>query len=247
MRWGRRRRGLPDGADQIIEDNLAHWQLLDAEERDGLLGLTDWLLSSKHWEAARGFRIDDSIRVVIAVQAALLILGLTPDHYRLVSSVIVYPSSTVTTGERQGPAGTRTDAPMAIHGLAQDQRGPVLVAWDQAQASARHPERGHNVVIHEFAHKIDMLDGLIDGTPPVARSDAKPWVEACTEVFDSLRAGRARPPLRPYGATNTGEFFAVATEAFFDKAVDLAANEPRLYRVLADFYRQDPASRSGPA
>ena len=112
--------------------------------------------------------------------------------------------------------GTRTDEPLAIHGLAQDRRGPVLVAWDQAQASARHPERGHNVVIHEFAHKLDMLDGIVDGTPPIAASAMKPWVAVCTEVFDDLRAGRPRPPLRPYGATNPAEFFAVATEAFFD-------------------------------
>lgn len=239
-----RRRGLPDHADEIIEQNLAHWQALDDAERKRLLDLTDWLLRRKHWEASGGFRIDDSIRVIIAAQAALLILGLSTDHYRLVRSIVVYPSTVLATGEREGPvAGTRTDEPLPVHGLAQDRGGPILIAWDQARASARHPERGHNVVIHEFAHKIDMLDGMIDGTPPIDRAAVKPWVDACKEVFDALRVGEPRPPLRSYGATDPGEFFAVATEAFFDTSGELATNEPALYEVLATFYRQDPAAR----
>jgi Mlc titration factor MtfA (ptsG expression regulator) len=239
-----RRRGLPDDAEALVARELAHWRSLDAGERVRLLELTDWLLRRKHWEASGGFQIDDTIRTAIAAQASLLILGLTPDHYRLVSSIIVYPSSVVATGERAGPAGTRTDEPQAVHGLAQDRRGPILIAWDQALASARHPARGHNVVIHEFAHKIDMLDGLVDGTPPIGRDAARPWVRVCTEVFQSLQHGMPRPPLRSYGGTNPGEFFAVATEAFFDRAGELATNEPALYGVLADFYQQDPAARS---
>lgn len=239
-----RRRGLPDGGEQIIERYLAHWRWLDDAERDRLLELTDWLLRRKHWEASEGFRLDDSIRVLIAAQAALLVLGLSTDHYRLVRSIIVYPSTAMATGERAGPAaGTRTDEPLPVDGLAQDRSGPIIIAWDQARASARHPERGHNVVIHEFAHKIDMLDGMIDGTPPIDRAAVKPWVDACTPVFEALRAGEPRPPLDPYGASDPGEFFAVATEAFFDTSVELATNEPKLYEVLADFYRQDPATR----
>jgi len=239
------RPGLPDGAVALVEQDLAHWRALDRGERERLLELTDWLLIHKHWEAAGGFEIDDPIRVLIAAQAALPILGLSPDHYRLVRSIIVYPSSTVTSGERPGPVpGTRTDEPMAIHGMAQDLRGPIVIAWDQARASARHPERGHNVVIHEFAHKIDMLDGIIDGTPPMQRDARASWVAVCTEVFESLQLGSPRPPLRPYGGTNPAEFFAVATEAFFDAGVTLAALEPALYDLLADFYQQDPAARA---
>jgi Mlc titration factor MtfA (ptsG expression regulator) len=240
-----RRRGLPDGAEQIIEAHLAHWSQLDGAERARLLHDTDWLLSRKHWEAASGFQLDDTIRVVIASQAALLILGLSTDHLQLVRSIIVYPASMLSTGERHGPVpGTRTREPVPIHGLAQDRRGPILIAWDQAEASARHPERGLNVVIHEFAHKLDMLDGIVDGTPPIAPAAMRPWVTICTEVFADLRRGNPRPPLRDYGATNPAEFFAVATEAFFDAAVELRTNEPALYGVLADFYQQDPARRA---
>lgn len=242
MRWWRR--GLPDDAEALIGSELAHWEFLDDEERDRLLASTDWLLRRKTWEAARGFTLDDDIRVVIAVQAALLILGLTVDHYHLVTSIIVHPAGMTTHGPRPGPArGTFTDAIMPIHGLAQDRRGPVLIAWNQAIAGARHPERGHNVVLHEFAHKIDMLDGIVDGTPPLARTDRRRWIHVCTEAYESVRAGEPRPPLRPYGGTNPAEFFAVATEAFFDRPRELQDAEPRLYDVLRDFYAQDPASR----
>jgi Mlc titration factor MtfA (ptsG expression regulator) len=239
-----RRPGLPEGAEQLIARQIAHWRVLDAPEQQRLLALTDWLLQRKHWEAARDFDLDDTIRVVIAAQAALLILGLSTDHYRLVSAVIVHPSATVARGERAGPTpGTRTDAIVPVHGLAQDRRGPVVIAWDQARAGARHPERGHNVVFHEFAHKLDLLDGDFDGAPPLAGAERDRWQRVCTAVFEDLRAGRARPPLRPYGAVNPAEFFAVATEAFFDRPRELAGSEPELYGVLSAFYRQDPALR----
>lgn len=239
-----RRRRLPDEAEALIGREVAHWQDLDDDERERLLGLTAWLLRHKTWEAARGFALDDTIRVIIAAQAALLILGLSTDHYHLVTSIIVHPARMTTQGERAGPVpGTATDAVLPIHGLAQDRRGPVLISWDQAIAGARHPEWGHNVVLHEFAHKIDMLDGIIDGTPPLDRSDRRRWVDVCTEAYESVRAGEPRPPLRPYGGTNPAEFFAVATEAFFDRATDLRDAEPDLYDVLRSFYAQDPATR----
>ena len=240
----RRRARLPDDAEAIIAANVAHWRWLGADERQRLLADTEWILVRKHWEAARGFDLDDTIRVVIAAQAALLILGLSTDHYRGVSAIVVHPTTAFRRGERAGPVpGTRTDHVMPIFGLAQDRRGPVLIAWDRALAGARHPERGHNVVLHEFAHKLDMLDGLVDGTPPLPRGDVTEWVRVCTSVFDSLRRGEPRPPLRDYGSVNPGEFFAVATESFFDQPVELAANEPELYAVLTAFYQQDPATR----
>lgn len=239
-----RRRGLPDDAEDLIRREVAHWRKLDADERALLLATTDWLLRRKTWEAARGFELDDTIRVVIASQAALLILGLSVDHYHLVTSIIVHPAGMTTHGERAGPVrGTRTDAIMPIHGLAQDRRGPVLISWNQAIAGARHPERGHNVVLHEFAHKIDMLDGSIDGTPPLQRPDRREWIRVCTEVYEAVRAGDPRPPIRFYGGTNPAEFFAVATEAFFDRAEELRSAEPALYDVLRGFYDQDPAER----
>ena len=229
-----------------MERHLAVWPQLDQREQQRLLDTVEWLLSHKRWEAARGFELDDTVRVVIAAQAALLVLGLSTDHYRLVSGIIVHPSTLQTSGLQAGPVpGTVSADRLAVLGLAQSGRGPVAVAWDQALAGAHRSQLGHNVVLHEFAHKLDMLDGTIDGTPLLPRDVRADWIRVCTEVYEDLVAGVPRPPMRWYGATNPGEFFAVATEVFFEQPVELAALEPQLYDVLTRFYRQDPATRSG--
>jgi Mlc titration factor MtfA (ptsG expression regulator) len=237
---------LPDNWTNIIEEHVAVWRLLNHDERERLEGTTDWLLRRKHWEAAQGFVLADEITVTIAAQAALLVLGLSVADYRKVSAIIVYPTTMRSRGVYAGPVwGTETESDMPVLGEAHDGRGPVLLAWDQAEEAARNPGNGHNVVFHEFAHKLDMLDDIIDGTPPFERrSDLVRWVEVFTEAYDALRAGSARPPLDPYGSTNPSEFFAVATEAFFDVPVTLEQHEPQLYEVMRDFFRQDPAARA---
>lgn len=241
-----RRQGLPQHGPALVAEHLAVWPLLDADEQRHLLHDVDQLLTSKTWEAARGFALDDTVRVVIAAQAALLVLGLSLDHYRGVSGIIVHPTTLHTRGERPGPsAGTVSADRLAVVGLAEGGRGPIVLAWDQALAGAHRSEPGANVVLHEFAHKLDMLDGVVDGTPVLARDLRADWVRVCAEVYDDLVAGVPRPPMRWYGATNPGEFFAVATEVFFDQPRELQELEPALYDVLLRFYRQDPAARDG--
>jgi Mlc titration factor MtfA (ptsG expression regulator) len=235
---------LPDRWVDIVEEHFALWRVLDDGERAALESTSDWLLRRKHWEAAGGFALDDMIRVTVAVQAALLVIGLDVDEYREVSAIIVYPSAMQSRGVYAGPvAGTVTDGVVPVLGEAHDRRGPVLLAWDEALHAAQHPGSGHNVVFHEFAHKLDMLDDISDGTPRLPRAELARWVEVCTEAFEALRAGVDRPPLQPYGATNPAEFFAVATEAFFDVPDVLEAHEPNLYDVMRRFYEQDPAAR----
>ena len=129
------------------------------------------------------------------------------------------------------------------------QRGPVVLAWDAARGGALDPRDGHNLVLHEFAHKLDMLDGLADGTPPLGdRARFTAWVATMTREFEQLRAasadGRATV-LDAYGATNPAEFFAVATECFFEKSRTLRDRHPALYEVLSDYYHQDPAAAAG--
>jgi Mlc titration factor MtfA (ptsG expression regulator) len=243
-----RRTGLPADGAELVAQHLAIWPLLDDDERQRLLDITDELLSRKRWEAARGFHLDDTVRVVIAAQAAVLVLGLSTEHYRKVSGIVVHPSTVHTSGVRPGPSlGTVSADRLAVLGLAQDGRGPVVIAWDQALAGAHRLEHGHNVVLHEFAHKLDMLDGTIDGTPLLPRDLRADWVRVCSDVYQDLVAGVPRPPMRWYGATNPGEFFAVATEVFFEQPAELAAFEPELYDVLTRFYRQDPATREARA
>ena len=246
MLFGRRRRqGLPDDWEAIADRCLAHWRYLTPEEQAQVGADADELLRAKHWEAAHGFELTDEIRVVVAVQAALLILGLGFEAYREVSTIIVHPTTMVRTGPRAGPAaGVVVDGPMPILGEAAHRHGPITIAWDAARAGARHPERGFNVVFHEFAHKIDMLDSVVDGTPPLAdEATRQRWIEVCTEVYERVREGREGGLLWDYAGVNPGEFFAVATEVFFDVPDEMRHHEPDLYDVLADFYRQDPAAR----
>jgi Mlc titration factor MtfA (ptsG expression regulator) len=222
---------------------MAHWSMLDGVERSRLEMLTLELMASKRWEAAHGFELSDEIQVVIAAQASLLLLGLPDDSYREVQAIIVHPTTVVARGERSVVPGLVTDADQPILGQAA-MGGPVLIVWDAALEGARHPERGFNVVYHEFAHKLDMLEGSMDGTPPLAdAAQFERWVAVCTEVFERVAEGRSGSALRSYAGVNPSEFFAVATEAFFDVPALLLAEEPVLYAVLRDFYRQDPAAR----
>ena len=154
----------------------------------------------------------------------------------------MHPTTIVLTGEHPGAiAGSWTDDPVEVLGEAHYE-GPVLIAWDAARHQARHPERGHNVVYHEFAHRLDMLDGMIDGTPLLPDADTRQaWIDVCTAEFAALRSGDADELLSDYAAADPGEFFAVATEVFFSRPIDLQRRKPALYAVLSGFYRQDPA------
>jgi Mlc titration factor MtfA (ptsG expression regulator) len=219
---------------------LAH---LTDDERERLEHLALALLIEKQWEAANGFELTDEIRVTIAAQAALLVLGLPDDSYRRVHSILVHPTTVVLTGEHSQVDGLASREPMPIVGLA-DEQGPVLIVWDTARHDARHPGTGHNVVFHEFAHRLDLLDGSVDGTPPLAtREQFDRWVEVCTRIYHEVEEGHGGHALDSYAGVNPGEFFAVATEVFFDDPLELRHEHPDLYAVLSEFYRQDPASR----
>lgn len=255
-RWVRERRRrrlrdapFPDAWEQIARTHCAHYARLRDEERTRLHDFIAIFVAEKNWEGCGGLEIDDEIRVTIATQAGLLVLGLPHEFYRNVDSILVYPTTVVTPerplGSFEVPTAPVT-AGIPILGEAQ-LRGPVVLVWDAVLQTARHPERGHNVVYHEFAHKLDMLDGAADGTPPRAsRAELKRWADVCSRAFLELRervaAGKATF-LDGYGATNEAEFFAVATEFFFDRPVATLQREPELYAVLRDFYQQDPASR----
>jgi Mlc titration factor MtfA (ptsG expression regulator) len=227
----------------LLEEKLGHWRHLDADERAQLERLALTLVAEKAWEAANGFELTDEMMVLISAQAALLILGLPDDSYRGVHAIVVHPTTLVMTGPHSQVAGLVSDEPMAILGQAVD-GGPVIIVWDTALDEARHPGQGHNVVFHEFAHKLDMLDGTVDGTPPLADADQfQRWVDVCTEAYEQVVEGRGGHSLRAYAGVNPGEFFAVATEAFFDAPTGLLHEHPDLYEVLSAFYRQDPAAR----
>jgi Mlc titration factor MtfA (ptsG expression regulator) len=237
-------KGFPPAWEAHLPRHLACWERLGGECQRRLRELTQVFVAEKHWEGCGGLELDDEMRVAIAAQACLLVLELPHDLYRQVDSILVYPS-TVAVPDHAQPGGVRSDSPMPVLGLAVP-RGPVVLAWDAVERGSRHPEQTHNVVFHEFAHKLDMLDDSLDGTPPLAsREEYARWVEVCTREYEALRRAEAsgrRSFLDGYGATNVAEFFAVVTEAFFDEPREMRRRHPELYAVLAAFYRQDPAA-----
>src|SRR5262249_54035359 len=152
------------------------------------------------------------------------------DYYSRVSTILVHPSTVVLEGQRStGTAGLVSSDPYPIDGQAAF-GGPVLISWDAASYDGRHPARGQNVVFHEFAHKLDMLDGTVDGTPPLDEHERQRWIDVCTREMARLRRSFDEDDvLRDYAATNPGEFFAVATEVFFSTPVRLRDTKPDLY------------------
>ncbi len=236
---------VPEDWADVVARHVWFWSQLDEGERGGIGDAVHHLVGRNRWEAANGFELTDEMRVVIAAQAGLLVLGLDLDHFDKVGSIVVHPTTVVSRGEHRGPApGVVSDQPVDLLGEA-ELHGPVVLAWDSVLEGAHHPEAGRNVVLHELAHKLDMLDDLVDGTPPMPDAELRDrWIEVCTAAFGRLRAG-PDPVLDDYGATDVGEFFAVATEAFFTRPVELHGTHPDLYEVYAAFYRQDPAARAG--
>lgn len=242
------RKGLPDDWEHIAIEHIGAWDTFSSYEHDDLAGIADWLLRHKHWEAANHFELSDEIVTTIAFEASVPILALDTDYYREVSAVVVFPTTIMSSGTYAGPVrGTVTDGVIPVLGQAHDRRGAILIAWDDAQRSALHPGNGRNVVFHEFAHKLDMLDDMTDGTPPLeSKEQVARWVEVCTPLYTALHEGYEQPPLDMYGGTSVAEFFAVATETFFDAPVQLEAYQPDLFAILRDFYKQDPAQRARP-
>jgi len=235
--------------EDIIRRNVAHYCMLEEAERAHLQALIQVFIAEKHWESAGGLELTDEIRVTISAQACLLLLGLPHNFYSNVDSIIVYPSTVVPPQRRPGffetpVAPLKAENPIIGQAFRQ---GPVIIIWDAALRGGRHPELGHNVIYHEFAHQLDMLNGAADGTPPLRdRAEYRDWVQTCSHEYLRLKHDTQkgiRSFLDAYGATSEAEFFAVATEQFFDRPRQMIANAPELYRVLKEYYRQDPAER----
>jgi Mlc titration factor MtfA (ptsG expression regulator) len=238
---------FPEDWRRMVETRVRVFSLLGAEDQHELLGHARVLLEEKHFEGAGGLDMRDEIRVTIAAQAALLLLHRDTDYFPRLTSIIVYPTGYVAESKRvEGGIWSEDDESLLGH-TQRDLRALVL-SWDDVKTGAADPDDGHNLVLHEFAHQLDFEDGSTDGTPVLeSGAEVRAWAEVFGEELEALRrAGDAAEPtlLDPYGAQNPAEFFAVATETFFERARELARSHPRLYAVLRRFYRQDPANWS---
>ncbi len=247
MRKRRRQRLLrepfPDAWEAILMRNVRHYRYLPAECRARLRDALRIFAAEKEWVGCGGLEMRDEIRVTIAGAACLLVLGVPGFYFDGVKSILVYPETYAHPQQRQAHGIVEEDVP--ISGEAWH-RGPVVLAWRDVLRGVRNPHDGHNVVLHEFAHQLDGLDGEMGGSPPIADRDlAARWEQVFQGEYEQLvqTVQYGGPTLiDAYGATNRSEFFAVVTECFFELAEPLRDWHPELYDLLKAFYRVDPAS-----
>ncbi len=246
--WRRRRiqqhNTLPEPVWQDAVASLPLLGGLSGKELDRLRELVILFLHEKELVAAGGGALTDGMRLKIAVLACLPILNLGLDYYAGWVSVIVYPGEFVPEYEFMDEDGVVHQVREPMIGESWE-RGPVILSAADVERSDEHD--GVNVVIHEFAHKLDMLNGAPDGFPPLHREmDRAAWTRAFTEAFDDFGAkveSGAETVIDPYAVENPAEFFAVMSEAFFEIPHTLLREYPEVYRQLAAFFRQDPAAR----
>jgi Mlc titration factor MtfA (ptsG expression regulator) len=227
----------------IIERNFPLFFRLPAADRTELLGHIKIFLAEKQFEGCGGLEITDEIRVTIAAQACLLLLHRKTDYYPLLSSILVYPGMYVAEIAEESPGG------IVNEGL--DERigetwsmGSVVLSWEDVIDDAADMLDGLNVTLHEFAHQLDEENGDADGIPVLEHpGQYAAWARVMTESYEQLRRDSrlGRPTvLDEYGATDPAEFFAVATECFFEQSAELKQRHPELYGQMKEFYRQDP-------
>jgi Mlc titration factor MtfA (ptsG expression regulator) len=251
FRKRKRRRLLTQALDErqrdIVEKLVPYVRHLDGAKRSELEGLMHVFLAEKRFEGCGGLVVTDEMRLAIAAQACVLLLGRPTDVYPLLMTVLVYPRAYVSREPALNDHGVLDPTPVERIGESWA-RGSVVLSWDDVERGGALD--GVNVAYHEFAHQLDDEHGEADGTPPLADAAMrKRWIEVMTREYEALvqsaDAGRDTL-LDEYGAESPAEFFAVATETFFERAAELRREHPDLYALLADFYRQDPASSVPP-
>lgn len=228
----------------FLAGNVAQYPHLSDQQQTHLRNDTRIIVAEKTWEGCGGLLITDEIKVTVAAQACLLLLGRTEhDYFARVRSILVYPTTfRVTDANSQDPYGEWHEGDPAAGQSVY--RGPVILAWDAVLSEGRDLSFGSNVVIHEFAHQLDFLDGYTNGTPEISDDDLYDrWCDVMTEEFQKLqervRKGK-KTLLGDYAATSETEFFCVASEVFFTQPTRLRGRHPALYALLADYYRVNP-------
>jgi Mlc titration factor MtfA (ptsG expression regulator) len=250
-RWRRRRllarAQLDEATWQRVAGRFSFYLRLDGEERARLRDLVVLFLHDKQVSAAGGLELDLEKKLGIAIQACIVVLNLGIEHYDGWVEIIVYPDEFVPRHEYRNEHGLVETDDAAYAGQAWLQ-GPVILSWADVENAG--DADGMNVVIHEFAHKLDMLNGDANGFPPLHKGMSREaWSKAFTTAYEDLcrrvDAGEDTA-IDPYAAESPAEFFAVISESFFEIPDLLTAVYPEVYAQLALFYRQDPASRELP-
>ena len=234
---------FPNEWERILERNVTLYRYLPDALREQLHNDIKIFITEKHFEGLDGLEITDEIKVTIAAEASMLLLNRKNSDYPKLSSILVYPSAYVTKQRTAVGGGVYIEGQSVRLGESW-QHGSVVLAWDNVRQGAVNSQDGHNIVLHEFAHQLDQEDGIADGAPILEkRSSYATWARIMSKEYEHLRSNiehHKKSVMDTYGATNPAEFFAVATETFFEKPKQLKKKAPDLYAELKSFYNIDP-------
>ncbi|ABC30891.1 uncharacterized protein conserved in bacteria [Hahella chejuensis KCTC 2396] len=234
---------FPETWEVILEANLPVYKRLPDNLKHQLQGLINVFLHQKTFYGCAGLEITDEMRVTIAGEACLLLLNRSTNEYNDLRFILVYPEAFRAEREVINDDGT---AAVSSHGLLGESwnNGKVILSWDDVIAGARDFTDGHNVVLHEFAHQLDGESGSTNGAPLLRTPTSyRSWARVLSDEFNILRDSAfkgKKSVMDNYGATNPAEFFAVATETFYEKPKEMAEKHPELFRELRNYYCVDP-------
>ncbi|MEA5485493.1 MULTISPECIES: zinc-dependent peptidase [Pseudanabaena] len=245
VKWQRDRlmaQQFPKSWLSIIESNLSIYRDLTSEQQKELLGYIQVFLKEKQFIGCLGLQITEEIKVTIAAIACLLLFGDRKTYFPNLRSILVYPHAYIV-NELTMNSYVVEERRVARLGESWT-RDQLVLSWEQVQQDIRNWKDGHNVILHEFAHQLDQEDGQAEGVPILARAlDYEIWKQVMSaeylQLCDRVENGQ-KTILDSYGATNPAEFFAVATETFFEKPKQLSQKHPSLYELLQRYYRLDP-------
>jgi len=240
---------FPESWLQIVRRNVPYYDRLSASEQEELRSNIQVFMAEKNFEGCGGLEMTDEIKVTIAAYACILLLHRQHDFYPRLRTILVYPDAYPVKVVRPGPGNMVIEGHEMRAGESWH-TGAVVISWNHVLHRPGDPQEGRNVVLHEFAHQLDQEDGMVDGAPLLEgatfsqmRHRYQTWARVLSAEFQQLRRaaedGR-ETVLDTYGAQNPAEFFAVATECFFEKPGQLKEQHPALYAELKEFYRQDP-------
>jgi Mlc titration factor MtfA (ptsG expression regulator) len=245
VKWQRDRliaKQFPKSWLSIIESNLSIYKSLTSEHQKELLGYIQVFLKEKQFIGCLGLQITEEIKVTIAAIACLLLFGDRKTYFPNLRSVLVYPHAYIV-NELIMNSYVLEERRVARLGESWT-RDQLVLSWEQIQQDVLNWKDGHNVILHEFAHQLDQEDGQAEGVPILPRVlDYEVWKQVMSaeylQLCDRVENGQ-KTVLDTYGATSPAEFFAVATETFFEKPKQLNQKHEVLYEILQRYYRLDP-------
>jgi MtfA peptidase len=236
---------FPETWKRHLGSSVPWYRRLPVEDREELHGHIHVLLSEKHFEGAGGIKATEGMKLIVCAHAALLLLHRETDYFPKLTSILIYPEAYAAKRQTRDARGVLSEVIEARAGESWTS-GTLILAWNDVARDLANTQANRSVVLHEFAHQLDAGSGVMNGAPVLSGRELQHhWPDALSKAYERLsQATRQHEQtlLRPYGAKNPAEFFAVATEAFFLYPVQLQRGEADLYSALCQYFKQDPAS-----